>query len=672
MRNLLRCSVGAFLLGTALPGAEPPTHFDAAAFSQLVRVAEPQLSPDGRSVLIVVARQNAAQNVWDNSLVRVDVRSGVQTVLTKVHTGLRHPRWSPAGDRVAFLASVPAKAGGAVAQIFVLSAGGGSARMVTTAPRSVQHFAWRPDGRAFAFAMPAATDATKVAGREISFEVTDEDYLASEPATPVEIWQVPASGGESRRLVSGPGSLPAPTSSGPPPSALAWSPDGRMLAFVRRATSRPSDLAGQVVILDPAGGTPRELTSGGGEIVSHPVFSRDGRELAFWSRADGLSRNEVHVVEIASGSRRSATAALDRSVYRALWRGEGKELLLGGMDGTRTALWIQPADGPAQRLELGEVNPSGTYWVEVSNSPDGGIAFVGTTPRRPAELYYLPSVTATPRRLTDFHREIAGRSLGAVETVEWRGEGGIEMTGVLTYPPAYLPGTVCPLVLDLHGGPQASSQAAFRPRAQWLAAQGWLVLEPNYRGGDGGGEALLRGIVGDPVHGPVADILAGLDEVQRRGIVDLRHLAVSGYSYGGFLAAWLAAAHADRGWKCVVAGAPPIDLIDQYCLSDLNVSRRDALGGPPWREENAARYRANSPLSAAAQIRAPVLLLGLTGDVRVPITSSFKFYHALKDQGLPVQFIAYPVGGHAPGDPARQLDLNRRWVEWIAQEFARP
>jgi dipeptidyl aminopeptidase/acylaminoacyl peptidase len=157
--------------------------------------------------------------------------------------------------------------------------------------------------------------------------------------------------------------------------------------------------------------------------------------------------------------------------------------------------------------------------------------------------------------------------------------------------------------------------------------------------------------------------MAGLEAVKKRGFVDDRRIAVTGWSYGGYMTTWLIGHY--HIWKTAIAGAAVTDLGDQYNLSDGNAARRHSYGGSPWVGDTAQRLREQSPITYAPNIRTPTLILSPTGDFRVPITQSYKLYHALKDNNVPVQFVAYPVSGHFPGDPVRQKDVYRRWVEWL-------
>jgi len=251
--------------------------------------------------------------------------------------------------------------------------------------------------------------------------------------------------------------------------------------------------------------------------------------------------------------------------------------------------------------------------------------------------------------------------------IEWISEDHIRADGVVTYPPDFDPARKWPLVLILHGGPTDFVSIAFDPLAQLMATQGWIVFQPNYRGSDNLGNDFQRSIVPGAGSGPGRDVFAGLETLKKQGYVDTSRIAVSGWSYGGFMTVWMIGHY--PGWRAAVAGAAAMDLTDMYALSDLNVMRRHAITGSPWTQGREAHYREESPLSQAAKIRTPTLLLSNTGDSRVAISQSYKLFRALEDNGVETRFVAYPTSGHLPVGPIRERDVYRRWIDWIQDHF---
>jgi dipeptidyl aminopeptidase/acylaminoacyl peptidase len=688
--KISRILCGALVLlasiATAALGAAP-RRLDLADVAAIVRVSEPQLSPDGKSIVFVVARPNIKEARYDKSLVLVDVSSGQQRVLTYDRKGVSAPRWSPSGESIAFLDNAvptepaapepsapekPPAAGTPRSQIFVMPMNGGDAHRITNSSRDVEQFAWSPDGTQIAYAVADQNPNQKEIDRHNdAFQVGDNDYLATEAAMPSHLWLAPASGGAARRLTSGSWSLPkgAPPSS--PASPLSWSNDGRSIAIVQQSTPNWGDSDQSVVaIVDVASGQIRKLTAHQA-LEGYPVYSPDNTRIAYWYSRDGdpNNENELLVAPSSGGNGVDLTRALDRSIVRAEWSGDGKSLLVGAHDGVRSALWLLPLSGPAQRIDLGNVDPAWSYWVDLSLGKDGALAFAGNTPTHPNEIYYL-APGAQPRRLTSFNQEAASRELGRAEEFDWKGPNGYQENGVVVYPPGFDSHRKYPLVLVIHGGPQSASTLAFSPLAQLLAAHDYLVFSPNYRGSDNLGNAYERAIFNDAGAGPGRDVIAGIEALEQKGFVDKSRIAVSGWSYGGYMTSWLIGHY--HIWKAAVSGAAVNDLLHEYALSDDNVTERYNFGGPPWSDKMLKAYQEQSPISFASHITTPTLILSDTGDARVPITESYLMYHALKDRNVPVEFIAYPVSGHFPGDPVRGPDVDRRWVEWIDRHLRSP
>lgn len=669
----------AGLLGPFNPRAtaEQPQRIQLEDFATIVSVSDPQISPDGKSIVCVVGHPNLKEDRYDNSLVLIDIASGTQRTLTQDRKGVGSPRWSPSGDRIAFLAQAPAPpaADGTAKspprpkeQVDVLWMTGGDAQKITNSPEDVEQFAWSPDGRQIAYvAADEPPNKKAIEEHNDAFEVHDNDYLATSATQPSHIWLIPSEGGTARRLTSGAWSLPKSAPPSSPASPLSWSPDGKLIAFVQQATPYLGDSDKSVIAtVDVATGAIHKITSH--KIAEgFPLFSPDGSQLAYWYSLDGDPNNqtEIFVAPAAGGDGFDAARAIDHNMARAIWMPDGKSLLVGGHDGTRVSLWLQPLQGKAQKLDLGNVDPAWLFWIDMSVGKDGAIAFAGNTPTQPDEIYYLSSPDAAPRRLTNFNQTVASRALGRVEEIQWHGPDGFDEDGVVAYPPAFTAEKKYPLVLLIHGGPQAATTLSFSFLAQYLASHDYVVFEPNYRGSDNLGNAYQRAIFNDAGDGPGRDVMAGLETLEKRGFVDTSRIAVSGWSYGGYMTSWMIGHY--HIWKTAIAGAAVNDMVEETDLSDFNVTNHYIFGGSPWVGDRMKAYREQSPITYAAQITTPTLILSDTGDARVPITQSYLMYHALKDNGVPVKFIAYPVPGHFPGDPVRTMDVCRRWAEWMDQ-----
>ncbi len=479
---------------------------------------------------------------------------------------------------------------------------------------------------------------------------------------PSHIWIIPAEGDSAKRLTSGiNGVLKSST------ETICWSPDGKEIVF----SSQPKPHSGErdrgslkaveidsriIRTIDP-----------GPIMATSPSFSPNGKHLAYgrpvkfgiWFNLHG-----IYVVPALGGKKGSCvTDAIDRTFYSSRWMHDSKSILVSGYDQTQRYFWVQPINnGTPRRLDLGKINPSNEFVGK-----DGAITFIGTQPNHPAELYYMTSVDVKPKRLTDYNSKLASLQLGKAETITWQGPDNFEEDGVLLYPPDFDKNKKYPLVLHIHGGPMGTSTEVFHLHRQIMAAQDWIVFSPNYRGSNNQGEKYQTAVINDAGDGPGRDVMAGIAAVKKMGFVDEERVAVSGWSYGGYMTTWLTS-HYD-GWRCAVAGAAVTEYADSYNLSDVNVVFGAGFNYSPWIKDGAKIWREQSPIHYVQNIKTPTLILSNTRDLRVPITQSYKLYHALKENNVPVKFIAYPLDGHFPGDPVHQKDVYQRWIEWIAQHF---
>jgi dipeptidyl aminopeptidase/acylaminoacyl peptidase len=659
-----------FLVITLLasrPALAQTRHIELNDFAKITSVSDPQISPDGKSIVFVVSRPNLDQDRSDRQLVLIEIATGAQHILTYERTGVGSPRWSPNGDRLAFVA-VDGAGKDAKPQVFILPMTGGEARRITDAPNGIEQFAWRPNGHEIVYVTSDEPENKKeIEKHHDAFEVGDNDFLATAAEQPSHLWILPAEGGNAKRLTSGSWSLTKSAPPSPPASPISWSPDGKWLLFTRQEHPHQGDndlTTLQVLSVETA--ETHKLTKHE-KFESFGLFSPDGSRVAYWYPRDGDSNNEneIFVTEATGGDGSDATRSIDRNLQRTLWMPDGNSLLVGGHDGTQTSLWLQPLAGGAKKLPLGDISPTWSFWVDVFVGRKGQIAFTGGTPAQPSELYYMASGNDGPQRLTDFNHEIASLALGKAERFEWKGPDGFQEDGVLFYPPDFQKDRKYPLVLIIHGGPTASSTTQFNFLSQLMAAHGYVVFSPNYRGSDNLGNSYQRAIWNDAGDGPGRDVVSGIDALKKRGFIDANKIGVTGWSYGGYMTSWLIGHY--QMWKAAMAGAPVTDMYDEYNLSDGNVSARYGFKGSPYAGENLKDYRAQSPITYAAQMKTPTLIMHDTGDARVTVTQGYSLFHALKDNGVPVKFLAFPVAGHFPGDPVRQMDVYRYWVEWMDQ-----
>lgn len=622
-------------------------------YGKLARLSEPRFAPDGESIVLVTSRPDYVDDIWASEVVQVDLKSHRSHSLTPERKTARHPRWSPNGDRLAFLADITGKA-----QIFVLRMSGGEAKQITSTATGVQSFEWKPDGSAFAYLSP--DEPPKRNKYDDAFEVEANDYLMRTSSPPVHLWTVAAEGGQAKRITSGTWSIAAG-------GVLSWTPAGDRIAFVSQPSpgTRDSDKrTAQTVRLD--GSAPQPIPGAADQLCWMQSFSPDGRWISMACPLEGQPKNqtELRIVSSEGSDWKNVTRSVDRNFSRGVWTSDSKAIIAPAADGSFTGLWSFPISEKPQRWNFGKLAVSGQGSVDVSRT--GQVAVIATSPSHPAELYLASNPAEEPARVTDLNAEIAGLKLGKTESLFWKSDDGLPLSGVLTFPPDFDSGRKYPLVLLIHGGPWGSSEETFSERAQFFAGHDWVVFEPNYRGSDNAGNRLFSAVYRDHGAGPGRDIMAALADVKKRPYIDTDRIGVSGWSYGGFMTTWLIGHY--QGWKAAMAGAAVIDLVDDYNLNDLRLYLR-AYGNTLTMPEDLKLMKEQSPMSGMEQMKTPLLMLSDAADVRVPITQSYKLFHALKERNRDVHMVVYPVAGHTPADPYRARDIDKRWAEWFVERL---
>lgn len=651
--------------------------FQLSDLQKLVSLSDVKISPDGKQIAVIVSTPDWKTDKAQKEIDIVDTASGARRAVTWKRTGLSSPKWSEDGSRLAFLADdATAKTPGDVdanaredagkeseekqVQVFIMAMNGGDPIRVTEAKRGVDEFAWSPDGKQIAYiAADEAANAKAIKEHDDAFKVTDNNFLTRAALTPWHLWVVPSSGGTAKRLTQGAFSLQTDQRDSAP--VPAWGHDGS-IAFARYPDPYwgPS-FHSVIAAVDAGGGAIRTLVPAEGS--ADPAYSPDNDVLAFTRVRDGDQNNGDAVYVMTNGVIRDVTRTLARNFNAFAWLPGGKSLLLQGEDGTSAVLWEQPLQGAAKTLDLGEVQAS----RDLSVSKAGVVAFIGSTTTHPSELYVMNSVNDKPRRLTNVNAFVDGLTLGHTEPLVWQGPDGFREDGVLTYPAAYQRGRKYPLVLMIHGGPESASTVRFSSLSQLLAAAGFIVFQPNYRGSTNLGDAYQHAIFRDTGSGPGKDVMAGLAAVEKLGIADQQRIGVSGWSYGGYMTAWLTGHY--PVWKAAVAGAALTDWVMDYTVAYYQEGDAYYFGGSPWTAKYRDIWRAQSPIAYAHKVTAPTLVMGDVGDPNVPLVNSYEWYHALRDAGVETEFYAYPVDTHFPKDIVRTTDVYRRWVAWMTNRL---
>ena len=663
----MKCAIVALFAGGTLflLGASPgdPKTIDFATLRTIVSVSEPQVAPDGKSVVFIKTTSDYAKDRRDSQLMLVDIATGAVRQLTYSRKGLDSPRWSPSGDRLAFIAN-DGDGDDAQSQIFVMPMDGGDAKQVTKASNGVQEFAWRPDGKTLAFVtQDDAPDKKQVDKHFDAFDVGDLDYKAESEAVPSHIWLVPAMGGQARRLTSGSWSIS--TVNGGAGAPISWSADGKTIAIMKLPDAVYGDSdAADIALVDAKSGAVRDLPQQRRYLAS-PLFAPAGDALAaVWFPHGAFNSNGYLIVTKASGGAGAVVGGQQDNIGWFQWSADRRSLFFANQDGPVTRLRYATLGGQERTVDLGGVNFAGDAMV----GDRGDLAFIGDTPAEPGEVYYLASPSAHLRTLTHYNAAFGKLALGKEYELRWTGPGAYREDGIVTLPPGYVPGRRYPLALVVHGGPQSASELSFDSLTQLIAARGIVTFQPNYRGSTNLGDAYQHAIYRDTGDGPGKDVMAGVAELEKQGLVDPSRMCVTGWSYGGYMTTWLES-HYDV-WKCAMAGAALTSWMADYTISFYQQGDADFFGqgSSPWNAQGAIWWD-QSPLASVRNVKAPTLIMGDVGDPNVPIYNSYLWYHALRDDGVDVQFYAYPRNTHYPADPVGDESVTRRWVDWVASHL---
>ena len=494
--------------------AAPPAQILTLKLSDLrktVGLSSPQITPDGRSVALIVRHNDYEKDRTKADLVLVNVRThGTRTLLSDV-TSLGQVGWSPDGSRLAYIAQGvidPDDASSERAQqIFILPMNGGEAVQITHDKTGVNGFDWRPDGRELAYsANIEAPNAKAIKAHDDAFDVTEEAWTAQAAPTPEYLYRIAAAGGKAQRIGSGGWSVGG---------GYTYSRDGRSVFVTRITDHRASNryLSREIIRIDTRTGRAVPLPRISAT-QSDPLRSASGHIAFGFANPRGTMQSEIAVADSNGMNPRSITTRLDRNVADASFLPDGS-LLITANDLTQRRLFHVMQTGAFSKVPTGAISVSAA-----AVSRNGTVAFTGVAPNRPSELYVLTPHARAAVRLTNYNGWIAKYRLGVTRAITWRTFDGMTADGVLTAPPGAAKSGRAPLVLYIHGGPTSASTTAYSGFVQVMAAHGWYVFQPNYRGSDNLGLAYARTTVPHITSVPGRDIEAGLAKVLASAPID--------------------------------------------------------------------------------------------------------------------------------------------------------
>jgi dipeptidyl aminopeptidase/acylaminoacyl peptidase len=658
------------------PSARRPITIDD--HFQIREVEGPRLSPDAQWVAYTVRttslkEDNSKQGIW-----MVPFAGGEGVPLTAEDVSSGNPRWSPDGRYLAFLS---ARHEGKT-QVWLLNRIGGEAQRLTETPQDVDSFEWAPDGKrlclilrdATAEELGAAKDKDKEKDKEgedksakekkskaqkpwvidrLQFKVDEVGYL-DHRRTHLYIFELATKG------------LTQVTSGDYDDSDVAWSPDGKRLAFTSNRTSDPdrnynTDI--WTVAADNAdkGAHLTQITTNPGGDHS-PAWSPDGKWIAYVTQTEPklfeYATKHLAISPAAGGEAKVLTRAFDRSVEQIHFSADSESLyFIADDDGTQNVCRIAITSGEVTRPIGGRVM---VYSYSLAKS--GEIAAQIDRMDRPSEIYALQASGGALTQITHTNDALLSQlQLSPGEYVHFKSKDGTIVSGYLYKPLDYVAGKKVPTLLRPHGGPVWAYYAEFQPDIQLFAANGYAVLLPNPRGSSGYGQKYCQAIFADWGNKDFQDDMAFVDYAVEQGIADPGKLGVGGWSYGGISTDFIIAQ--TTRFKAAISGAGEALNTALYGHDQYQKDYETELGRP-W--ENEALWDKLSPLYRVAKITTPTLFMGGNIDWNVPILGGEQMYQALKSLGRETELVVYPDEYHEFKTPSHIKDRFERYLAWYA------
>ncbi len=668
----MRRVVLAFLCASALLAQKQP--FTVDTMMKLARISEPVLSPDGAQVAFTVQKVDLDKNTKPSQIYLVPVQGGAPRQLTTEGTLNERPRWSPDSKQIFFVSN---RSGSS--QIWAMNADGSSAHQVTRFAAEADGILVSPDGKKIVFLSSVypecgADDAcnqrklddeskSKLKAR-IYTSLLYRHWTEWQGARRRHLMSVNPDGTDFKDLTPGPNEVPPFSLGGQDDYVI--SPDSNEVAFAMnvdadQATSTNSD----IYVVPIGGGDVKKITTGPGA-DNTPLYSPDGKFLAFRSQARAgyeSDRWRLMVLDRTTGRATNLTENLDRWVGSVTWSPDSTRLFFTVEDRGRTGLQMIQASGGGSR----NIVAGASTLDDVQFTSDGRtMIYTEVSGSHPAEIYRATSNGGSGVPLT--HLNDAVLSNAALTPLEEMYADSADKTRIHAFivkPPDFSPTKKYPVLFLIHGGPQGSwgEEWTYRWNAQVFAGAGYVVVMPNPRGSTGYGQKYTEEISGDWGGKAYEDIMAVVDNVAALPYADPARMAAAGGSYGGYMIDWMLG-HTDR-FKAFVTHAGVFDLRSMAAETEELWFVQWEFKGMPW--DNPELYSKWSPSYFVKDFKTPTLVIHGEQDFRVPVSQGMQLFTALKSQKVPSKLLLFPDEGHWVMKPQNTVLWYSQFLDWVGQ-----
>jgi dipeptidyl aminopeptidase/acylaminoacyl peptidase len=669
----MRRIVLAFLCVAAVSVAQRQP-FTVDTMLKLARIGEPVLSPDGAQVAFAVQTVDLDKNTKPSQIYVVPTQGGSPRQLTAEGTLNERPRWSSDSKQLYFVSNRTGSS-----QVWVMSADGSNPHQITKFAAEAGGILVSPDGKKIVFLSSVYPECgADDACNQRSLDEESKNKVKARIYTSLlyrhwtqwrgtrrqHLMVMNTDGSEIKDLTPGLHDVPPFSLGGQDDYAI--SPDSSEVAFSMNIDPDPATSTNADIFVVPIGGGDVKRISTGPGADSTPLYSPDGKLLAFRSQARGgyeSDRWRLLVLDRASGRTTNLTENLDRWVGSVTWSPDSTRLFFTVEDRGRTGLQMIQASGGGSR----NIIAGASTLADVQFTADGRtMIYTEVSGSHPTEIFRATSNGGTGVALT--HLNDAVLSNAAITPLEEMFADSPDRTRVHAFivkPPDFSPAKKYPVLFLIHGGPQGSwgEEWTYRWNAQVFAGAGYLVVMPNPRGSTGYGQRYTEEISGDWGGKAYEDIMAVVDSVANLPYADGNRMAAAGGSYGGYMVDWMLG-HTDR-FKAFVTHAGVFDLRSMAAETEELWFVNWEFKGMPW--DNPELYSKWSPSNFVKEFKTPTLVMHGEQDFRVPVSQGMQLFTALQSQKVPSKLILFPDEGHWILKPQNTVLWYTQFLDWINQ-----